>query len=468
MKHRMARDFSFWQKLAALVAGTVLALTTIGAQAQTNFSILASTGPASNRVNVVILAEGYLASQFAQFQTDATNVANILLTNQPYAEYRSYFNVYAIAVASAQAGSDHPNYPQFANTYFNSTYGPSDYYLSIPENSTGQGKVDALINTFVPQADLVVLLVNDFVPGGSDAGGRTAVVSRGAVFGSLYAILPHETGHVFANLGDEYTNPNPGYPDIEEPNTTRATNRAAIKWAAWIEATTPVPTPPTGIYESAVGLFEGAHYYASGWYRPKLNCMMKSFGVGFCEVCTEALVLTMYRQVRPIENFSPTNITPTLTNSTPVNFQMQTVQPVGHSLAYEWRLDGNLISGATNSMWTLSPTSLTPGLHSVSGRTYDPTPWVRNDPTNLLTQSITWQVNVSVPHLQLFTPRMVAGKFAFGITGAAPQGVVIQASTNLINWTALATGSLSGGQLQYTNSATAVLPRHFFRAVTPP
>jgi hypothetical protein len=468
MKPGMARRIPAQHPRGVLPALLVFCLTLGNIPAQTNFTTITANGPASNRVNLVILAEGYLASQLAQFQADATNVANLLLTNQPYAAYRSYFNVYAIAVASAQAGSDHPNNSQFVNTYFNSTYDGGDYFLSIPAGSTGQGKVDALVNTYLPRAGLVVLLVNDNIAGGSDAGGRTAVVSRGAAFGSLYSILAHETGHVFADLGDEYTGANPGYPDTEEPNTTRETNRHAIKWAAWIEPTTPVPTPPNSDNLTKVGLFEGAHYNPSGWYRPKVNCMMRSFGVGFCEVCTEALVLAMYRQVRPVESFSPTATNQFWTTTAPGNFQLQTVQPVGHALAYEWRTNGVVVSGATTASLTLFPSQLGAGLHTVAGRVYDPTPWVRTDPTNLLSQAMTWQVNVSLPQLQLVSPRRVGGKFAFGVTGVAPQGVVIQASTNLLNWTAMATGVLTGGQLNYTNPNPATLPRQFYRAITPP
>lgn len=436
--------------------------------AQTNFTVITTNGPASNRVNVVIVAEGYLASQFVQFRADATNVANMLLTNQPYAEYRSYFNVYALAVASVQAGSDHPVNGQSVNTYFNSSYGPSDYYLSIPEGATGQGKVDALMAAYVPQAELVVMLVNDMVAGGSDAGGRTAVVSRGAVFGSLYYILAHETGHVFANLGDEYTNPNPGYPEVEEPNTTRETNRAAIKWQAWIDAETEVPTPATSENLDKVGLFEGAHYNPTGWYRPKVNCMMKAFGVSFCEVCTEALILSIYRQVRPLESIAPTNTVLTLTNLTPATFQLHTVVPTGHSLAYEWRLNGVLIAGATNSSLTLWPAMLNSGGQTLAGRVFDPTLAVRTDPTNLLSQTQTWQLQVNLPRLVLINPAQVAGRMTFAVTGTAPQSIVIQISSNLANWSALATGSLSGGRWDFTNSQPSIQPRQFFRAVTPP
>lgn len=445
-----------------------VAITINGSLAQTNFTVINTNGPATNRVNLVILAEGYLASQFAQFRTDATNVASQLLTNQPFAEYAPYFNVYAIAVASVQAGSDHPANGQSVNTYFNSSYDPfGDYYISIPAGATGQGKVDALLATYIPQADLVIMLVNDSTtPGGSDGGGKTALVSRAAAFGSLRAILPHETGHVLANLGDEYSSPNPGYPDTEEPNTT--TNITSIKWAAWIEPTTPTPTPPTSENLEKVGLFEGAHYHTTGWYRPKINCLMRSFGVGFCEVCTEALILSIYSNARPIDTRTPTNAVVTLTNSAPALFQLQALVPATHNLRFEWKLNGTNLPGATNATLTLSPASLPSGLQTLTARAYDPTAAVRNDPTNLLSQTVSWQLNVNVPQLRLINASNIANRITFTVTGTAPQGVIIQGSTNFLTWSSLATGSLSGGQWRFTNQQNSGLPRQFFRASTPP
>jgi len=94
---------------------------------------------------------------------------------------------------------------------------------------------------------------------------------------------------------------------------------------------------------------------------------------------------------------------------------------------------------------------------------------VRNDPTNLLSQTVTWAVNVSLPQLRLDSPLwLTGGGFAFRIAGTAPQGVVVQSSTNLTNWTPVTTNSLVGGQLWYTNSAAGSTPQKFYRATTPP
>jgi hypothetical protein len=54
-----------------------------------------------------------------------------------------------------------------------------------------------------------------------------------------------------------------------------------------IAASTPVPTPATVAYYRVVGLFEGAQYQPTGWYRPQYDCKMNHLGVDFCAVCTE-------------------------------------------------------------------------------------------------------------------------------------------------------------------------------------
>src|SRR5437762_3070661 len=158
---------------------------------QATFSTILSNGPASNRFNIVLLSEGYTVGQLGQFLVDATNAANVLLTSQPFAEYGAYFNAYAVAVPSVESGSDHPNDGLFKDTYFNSTYGRSDYIMSIPPDdfdpnyNNGQGKVDALLNTYILECDLAVLLVNDSQIGGSDGGGKTAIVAANFWLGDI-------------------------------------------------------------------------------------------------------------------------------------------------------------------------------------------------------------------------------------------------------------------------------------------
>src|SRR6516225_5442749 len=101
----------------AAVGFLFLAATMFGQPVMTP---LLDNGPVSNRFNIVLLSEGYTSNQLTQFRADATNALNALLGLAPYQEYRNYFNAFAIAVASAQSGSDHPAYGLSRATYFNS------------------------------------------------------------------------------------------------------------------------------------------------------------------------------------------------------------------------------------------------------------------------------------------------------------------------------------------------------------
>src|ERR1017187_8506971 len=91
------------------------------AAAQASLQTILTNGPVSNRLNIVILSEGYASAQLPQFLADATNAVSALLAHQPYQEYSNYFNAFAIKIASPQSVSSHPSYDSYVNTYFNST-----------------------------------------------------------------------------------------------------------------------------------------------------------------------------------------------------------------------------------------------------------------------------------------------------------------------------------------------------------
>ena len=474
MKHPML-PFETRRALCSWAAGLgLLGCMNLPAQVQPPLVTLLTNGFGSNRLNVVFLSEGYQTNQLGQFLADATNALNSLLSQPPYQEYANYFNAFALKVASTNSGSDHPNDSTFKNTYFNSTYDSSDVLITIPPNfadansSHGQGKVDALLQAYMPNCQLSVLLVNDLVPGGSDGVGKTAIAAKAS---GSFAYLIHETGHVLANLGDEYTQTNTsGFPNLEEPNTTQQTNPSLIKWRNWIDTnSTPIPTPPTFPYANVTGLFQGAHYHTTGWYRPQLNCTMGSYGSPFCAVCSEALVLAIYQRIRPVDTFTPAGTNMSATTAVPLTFNLSLLQPATRSLAVQWFTNGLALPGATNPALTLLPASLGNKTSLVSVVVRDYTPLVRTDPTNLLIQTVSWKVVVNIPQLSLDSPLWLSGgRFTFRVTGNAPQNFVLQGSTNMSDWIPLATNSLVGGAYSFTNSGAAAFPMRFFRARTPP
>jgi len=196
---------------------------------------------------------------------------------------------------------------------------------------------------------------------------------------------------------------------------------------------------------------------------------MRNFGVGFCEVCREALVLSFYRAARPVDAFSPVSTNVSTTSAQALNFSVTPLQPATHALQVQWLTNGTALAEATNSTCTILPASLGNGNHTVTARVADDTPLVRTDPGNALSQTLTWTVTVTLPQLQLTAPRWLAsGAFTFRVAGFAPQGFALLASTNLLHWQTLVTNTLVNGYYDYTNANAADQPAQFFHAVALP
>ena len=379
-----------------LLSVLVVFLAATSAFGQGSLQTLLTNGPLARRINIVFLSEGYTTNQLPQFTTNARVILSNLLGTLPLREYSNYFNAFAISVPSNESGSDHPSRSIVRDTYFNSTYDSSGIARLITINSTGLSRVNSLLATFMPQYDIVALIVNDTEYGGS--GGFPLINS---VNSASPEIGIHEMGHSFAGLGDEYSSAYPGYPDTEEPNTTRETNRVLIKWNAWILTNTPVPTPDVSSNFTKVGLFEGAHYHTTNWYRPKHDCKMRTLNVLFCEVCVQTLVTSIYTQVRPIEtNSPPTNNLIILTNSAVATLSVSNLLPSTHALAVQWYTNNVVVAGATSTVFTVTGSALPQNTNTVRVEVRDTTAYVRTDPAMRLLDSRVWRIrSVETPRL---------------------------------------------------------------------
>lgn len=437
------------------------------------FKQIVTNGPNSNRLNIVALSEGYQRRELSSFEADARRVTDYLLNTEPWSEYRNYCNVFLIEAASAESGSDHPSGNISRDTYFNSTF---DSYgigrlLTIPPNdrnndyNAGVGKVQTLLRRFLPDYDLALMIVNDTTYGGS--GGSPAIAS---VESSSAEILVHEVGHTFAGLGDEYDEPYPGYPDIEEPNTTREERPGFIKWKNWIMDSTPIPTPEIGRYESVVGLFEGAHFHSTGWYRPKLNCRMNSLGVPFCEVCSEAQVLRTYRLIDPVDRLVPDAGVVSLAGGSTASFEATLLKPSTHALQVEWTLDGRPILTSDAARLNLRAEDVGNGDHGVGLVVSDNTAFVRDDPQGLLKRTRNWILRVSgvAPPMRLgAVSRSGTGQVEFDLTGPDVFGVSVEASEDLELWVPIFTSAVQGVRVRVVDSLGSGDARRYYRAVKP-
>jgi hypothetical protein len=379
---------------------------------------------AINRVDVLIVGEGYTAADRSRFDRDVDAFEQDFFATSPYREYRSFIRIDPLFVASRQAGADHPAYradcaggaPQCCadadaktdpaagrrvDTAFDGTYCVSNIHRLL---SVDYGKVFAAAAAS-PDWDFIFVLVNDAVYGGS--GGAVAVASTGEF---ADAIVVHEFAHLFAGLADEYTTPYPGFQrcsDLQvagaprcEPNVTDELRRHRIKWRHFIPATTPLPTPPG---TPGTGLFEGARYEARGMFRPQRQCLMGAFFDSFCAVCAETYILRMYgggwgapaggiRLIEPGSESPPTDTVIDL-DGAGIVLRAELLRPT-HALDVFWRVDGRRLAGPAEPVLDLAALMLAPGEHRVELHVVDPNPMVRSGSAGALAQSRVWRVKV--------------------------------------------------------------------------
>lgn len=295
------------------------------------------------RINLVILSEGYQASELAQFRTDAINFTNKMFTQSPFKEYTNYFNVHIVKVPSNESGADHPGTATDVtepaspildvDTYFNATYDSFGnhrrlyYELDGFSANNTQAKIMNVLAANFPMYDQALILVNSLEYGGS--GGLFPMIYKGD-WGT--EVFMHELGHSLFNLKDEY------YPgDIlaaEAINMTQENNPNDVRWKNWV-GNNGVDIYP---YTCVTG-------DCTDWYKPHKNCIMESIDKPFCSVCKEGMVEKIHSLVSPIDSYIP--VSNTINNPTfPLGFQVDLIHPIPNTLESTWTL--NAVEFAVN------------------------------------------------------------------------------------------------------------------------
>lgn len=356
-------------------------------------------GSAANRVDIVILGDGYTAAELGKYAADVESFVGGLFAQDPYAEYRQYFNVHRVDVVSSESGSDHPDRTPavFKNTALDSTYNCAGIQRLICVSAS---KVNSVLASSVMPAmrDVVLVIVNDTEYGGS--GGSIAVAS---IHPAVVELVLHELGHTLGLLADEYSGGGPACSASLEPpeaNATKQTTRGLIKWGLWIDASTPVPTP--GATAGVPGLYEGAKYCFTELFRPTFDSKMRTLSRPFDQVNTEQLVKRIYNWASPIDATEPLDATITLGRSHSQTFLVRTPQPFTHGLTIMWTVDG--VPSGGGSEFVLDGSSFPVGSHTVAVRVTDATLMVRSDPAAVLSESRSWEIVIfdeGTPNLQI-------------------------------------------------------------------
>ncbi|HEY8539770.1 MAG TPA: IgA Peptidase M64, partial [Steroidobacteraceae bacterium] len=293
-----------------------------------------NSGQPSEKVDLLILGDGYTQAEAAKFEADARRLSDVLFQTEPFRSRANDFNVWAMMVPTPRSGISRPStdqhHPSLLGTRYD-IFGSERYVLTLDNRAFRD------LAQYAPY-DFVEILVNNETYGGGGIFGQFSTAAAGSDWANYLFI--HEFGHHFAALADEYYTSPVAYqsgqerPEPWEPNVTALLDPAKLKWRHKVTPNTPLPTPwPKEEFEAfqrdyqrqraelrkanrpeaemnalfrkereftqrllaaspnygKVGAFEGANYQASGYYRSEMQCIMFSRIEHFCGVCRDAI-----------------------------------------------------------------------------------------------------------------------------------------------------------------------------------
>ena len=293
-----------------------------------------NNGDPAEKVDLLLLGDGYTAEEHDDFVVRAREMADILFATSPFKERKDDFNVWALAPHAAQSGISRPS----TNTYRDSPIGATyDSFRSKRYVLTFDNKNWRRIASSTPY-DFVEILTNTETYGGGGIYGLFGTTAANGEWAPY--VFVHEFGHHFAGLADEYYTSSTAYESPEvivepyEPNVTALLDPDNLKWRHLVAPNTPLPTPwpkaefeehslavqeqraqmrvdnvpesemnvlfrftkeytdklfSKSEYRDSIGAFEGANYEAKGFYRSAQNCMMFTRADYFCSVCAAAI-----------------------------------------------------------------------------------------------------------------------------------------------------------------------------------
>ena len=296
--------------------------------------VILESGPSNEKLDIVILGDGYSTKEMDKFVSDAKRLGEVLLNAEPFKTRRNDINVWAVETPAQESGVSKPHPGVFKRTPLSAHYSSfdSERYVLSYDNRTIRNVASAVPYEFM------VILVNEKTYGGGGIYNLYTTVAVDNKFSDY--IMIHEMGHHMAGLADEYYSSSISYeaPSIEvepwETNITALLDKDNLKWKDLVEESTPIPTPwnkeefdkhgyeiqkertelraakvdesvvedlfmrelnkqdefyAQEQYRDKVGAFEGAGYNQYGMYRPQLDCIMFTRHTTFCKVCQRSI-----------------------------------------------------------------------------------------------------------------------------------------------------------------------------------
>jgi len=329
-------------------------------------------GPPANRVNYLILGDGYDETTIDTTLEEHIEAALDERFNhekgEPYGRYRKFVNICVAKVVSESNGIG--NGP----TAFDGGNG-GDRLARVNSD-----KVDAYINANIPETfeiDWTAVVLNQ---DRWENTGSILMLWSGAGENAPGAAL-HEGGHGFHQLADEYCAGGTGVgcgentcggggEEHAEVNSTADCMETAGKWDLWLGTMQKgLKVPDMG----ATGLqatFVGSRYVDSGQYRPSGNSMMNSlFGdnvnTSFNAVSREQVIFSIWRAVEPIDSTEPA----AGAVNDPATLIAHVIDP--EVINVDWSVDGEVVAENGGPLFDVAGQQLAPGTYEITARAYD-------------------------------------------------------------------------------------------------
>ncbi|MFJ7936408.1 M64 family metallopeptidase [Sporosarcina sp. NPDC096371] len=398
-----------------------------------NIVPLQVTGPPEERLNLIILGDGYREEEMEKFREDVDRNQNVQWSVEPFRSYRNYFNVYMVETPSKDSGiSCDPNDGNVRrDTVFNLQYAnacPSDPLARGVTFGAGgaQARTNIITNYVAPLLGIspkaqniqTLAIGNTTTYGG--IGGVDATTTGGSPQGPLVSL--HELGHSLGNLADEYAYYDRGVPGGPNANSepgsfhhTRLTSEEmvanATKWWRWLGE----ESESGGIIRAAdADGHESGAYKSSNVWRPSSHSMMRHTGFYFDQVGKEH----MTQRITGLRNASQMPVTSTPEGEVGPKdvVWVETTFPRFHVLDVTWEVNGKEIADTHNSRnLQLADLDVKVG-DTVKVTVRDQTDFVRD--TNYLegprmTQTREWTVGQPLPETEVnveFTNHSYTGR----------------------------------------------------------
>ncbi|MFE0171138.1 M64 family metallopeptidase [Streptomyces sp. NPDC059002] len=351
---------------------------------------IVQAGPTDSKLDVVVIGDGYTATQQEDFHADVRAKWAKVSAVEPYASYKGLFNVWAVDAVSRQSGvSGDPTSGTVKDTALGSAFfcDGIERLLCVDTN-----KVESYASK-AADPDLVIVLANSTKYGGAgynditSPSGYDGIATASSDHAQSDQVVVHETGHSLGKLADEYwydeygtyTGAEPWEANISKLTAAQLTAQKK-KWYRWIGQTS-----PDG---GTVGAYEGGGYYPRGLYRPTTDSIMRTLGRQFNLPGREAMIAGFHRHASVVTAATPTDRA--------VRRDAKVAVRAADGIQLRWSVDGREVRRARGDS-AVSPRALgVPAdgrAHTLSVRATDPTKAVR-DPQlrTLLTDTLTWQV----------------------------------------------------------------------------